>query len=83
MNMAFPTYHGTPQKIRLHLCMSLLAYLFISMRYNEVHKSEESISLPSTVDIMKDIMVALVASWKMVNERLNFKSEKKERRERS
>ena len=45
------------------------------MIYNEIHKTEESISLPSTVDIMKDIMVVFAASGKKVNERLNFKSE--------
>jgi hypothetical protein len=55
--------------------MSLLAYLFISIIYNEIHKTEESISLPLTVNIMKDIMVVFSVSGKMVNERLNFKSE--------
>ena len=45
------------------------------MIYNETHKTEESISLPSTMDIMKDIMVVFAAIGKKVNERLNFKSE--------
>ena len=51
--------------------MSLLAYLFLSLIYNEIHKTEESVSLPSTVDIM----VVYAARGKKVNERLDFKSE--------
>jgi hypothetical protein len=44
--------------------MSLLAYLFLSLIYNEIHRAKESISLPSTVDIMKDIMVVYAANGK-------------------
>ena len=44
--------------------MSLLAYLFLSLIYNEIHKTEESVSLRSTVDIMKDIMVVYAANEK-------------------
>ena len=75
MDIAFPIYHRTPQKIRVHMFMSLLAYLFLSLIYNEIHKTEESISLPSTVDIMKDIMVVYAANERKVSGRLDFKSE--------
>ena len=75
MDMAFPLYHRTPQKIRVHMFMSLLAYLFLSLIYNEIHRAKESISLPSTVDIMKDIMVVYAANGKKVMGRLDFKSE--------
>ena len=75
MDMAFPLYHRTPQKIRVHMFMSLLAYIFLSLIYNEIHRAKESISLPSTVDIMKDIMVVYAANGKKVMGRLDFKSE--------
>ena len=75
MDIAFPIYHRTPQKIRVHMFMSLLAYLFLSLIYNEIHKTEESVSLPSTVDIMKDIMVVYAANERKVSGRLDFKSE--------
>jgi transposase len=75
MGIAFPVYHRTPQKIRVHMFMSLLAYLFLSLIYNEMHRTEKSVSLPSTVDVMKDIMVVYAARGKKVSERLDFKSE--------
>ena len=75
MGIAFPIYHRTPQKIRVHMFMSLLAYVFLSLIYNEMHKTEDSISIPSTIDVMKDIMVVYFANKKKVNERLDFKSE--------
>ena len=75
MGIAFPVYHRTPQKIRVHMFMSLLAYLFLSLIYNEMHRTEKSVTLPSTIDIMKDIMVVYAAKGKKVNESLDFKSE--------
>lgn len=75
MDMAFPLYHRTPQKIRVHMFMSLLAYLFLSLIYNEIHRAKEIVSLPSTVDIMKDIMVVYAANKRKVIGRLDFKSE--------
>ena len=55
--------------------MSLLAYLFLSLIYNEIHRAKEIVSLPSTVDIMKDIMVVYAANKRKVIGRLDFKSE--------
>ena len=75
MDIASPIYHRTPHKIRVHMFMSILAYLFLSLIYNEIHRARESVSLPSTVDIMKDVMVVYAARGKKVNERLDFKSE--------
>ena len=46
-----------------------------SSGYNEIHKTEESVSLPSTVDIMKDIIVVYAANERKVSGRLDFKSE--------
>ena len=75
MGIAFPVYHRTPQKIRVHMFMSLLSYLFLSLIYNEMHRAEEGVTLPSTIDIMKDIMVVYAAKGKKVKESLDFKSE--------
>ena len=55
--------------------MPLLAYLFLSLIYNEIHRAKESISPPSTVDITKEIMVVYAANGKKVMGRLDFKSE--------
>ena len=37
MGIAFPVYHWTPQKIRVHMFFSLMAYLFLALIYNEIH----------------------------------------------
>ena len=71
----FPLYHRTPQKIRVHMFMSLPACLFLPLIYNEIHKTEESVSLLSTVDIMKDIIFVYAANEKKVSGRLFFNSE--------
>ena len=74
MGIAFPVYHRTPQKIRVHMFLSLMAYLFLALIYNEIRKSGGSVSLQSTIEIMKDIMVVYAARGKKVIERLDFKS---------
>ena len=74
MGIAFPIYHWTPQKIKVHMFLSLMAYLFLALIYNEIHRYRE-ISLASTVEIMKDIMVVYAARGKKVIEKLDFKSE--------
>ena len=74
MDIAFPIYHWTPQKIKVHMFLSLMAYLFLALIYNEIRRYRE-ISLASTVEIMKDIMVVYAARGKKVIEKLDFKSE--------
>ncbi len=75
MDIAFPVYHWTPQKIRVHMLMSMIAYLFLALIYNEMHRSVDEISLQSTAEAMKDIMVVYAARGKTVRSRLDFKSE--------
>ncbi|MEM3290960.1 MAG: hypothetical protein QW046_05535 [Candidatus Micrarchaeaceae archaeon] len=65
MDIAFPVYHWTPQKIRMHMFMSLLSYLFLSLIYNEMHRSDSTMSLASMVENMKDIMVVYAARKKL------------------
>ena len=64
MDIQFPRYHGTPHKIRVPTFISFLAYLLLSLIYNEIHKAKERVSLLSTLDIVKDIMIIYAASGK-------------------
>jgi len=74
MNIAFPIYHWTPQKIRVHMFFSLMAYLFLSLVYNEIHRVDESVSLISTMEYMKDINLIYAANGKQVTEKIECKS---------
>ncbi|MEM4115194.1 MAG: hypothetical protein QXP59_04210 [Saccharolobus sp.] len=75
MDIPFPVYHWIPQKIKVHMLMSMLAYLFLTLIYIEIHKSVNAISLASPVDVLKDIMVVYAARGKTVKGKLDFKSE--------
>ena len=46
--------------------LTMLAYLFLTLIYNEMHGGADEISLESTEDIMKDIMVVYAARGKTV-----------------
>jgi len=74
MGIAFPVYHWTPQKIRVHMFFSLMAYLFLSLIYNEIHRADESVSLISTMEYMKDINLIYAANGKHVTEKIECKS---------
>lgn len=74
MDIAFPVYHWTEQKIKVHMFFSLMAYLFLALIYNEVHAGSEEISLISTIDYMKDININYAMIGKKIVTRLEFKS---------
>jgi len=74
MNIAFPIYHWTPQKIRVHMFFSLMAYLFLSLMYNEIHREDESVPLISTMEYLKDINIIYAANGKMVTRKIECKS---------
>jgi len=74
MGIAFPLYHWTPQKIRVHMFFSLMAYLFLSLVYSEIHREDESASLISTMEYMKDINLIYAANGKQVTEKIECKS---------
>lgn len=67
--------HWTPQKIRVHMFFSLMAYTFLSLIYDAVHASDENISLISTMDYLKDISTNYAVRGKSVLSKLEFKSE--------
>ncbi|MEM0141724.1 MAG: transposase, partial [Thermoplasmatales archaeon] len=75
MDPAFPLYHWTPHKISVHMFMSLLSYLFLSLIYNRMHRSDSTMAIVSMAKNMKDIMVVYAARGKTVRSRLDFKSE--------
>ncbi|MHB8561621.1 MAG: transposase, partial [Thermoplasmataceae archaeon] len=75
VDMAFPLYHWTPQKIRVHMFFSLMAYLFLALIYNEIHSHDESVSLISTMEYMKDINLNYAARGKSVTVRMECKSD--------
>lgn len=66
MDSAFPVYHWTPHKIKVHMFFSLMAYLFLALIYNEIHPENESISLISVRDCLKDININYAARGKSV-----------------
>ncbi|MHB1648154.1 MAG: IS1634 family transposase [Cuniculiplasma sp.] len=73
MSIAFPLYHWTPQKIKVHMFMSLLAYLFLSLLYNRIMKETDEISLISTQDILKGIRVQYIIDGKDVKKTIDAK----------
>ena len=75
VDMAFPLYHWTPQKIRVHMFFSLMAYLFLALIYNEIHSRDESVSLISTMGYMKDINLNYAARGKSVTVKMECKSD--------
>jgi transposase len=75
VDMAFPLYHWTPHKIRVHMFFSLMAYLFLALIYNEIHSHDESVSLISTMGYMKDINLNYAARGKSVTVKMECKSD--------
>lgn len=73
--IAFPVYHWTPRKIKVHMFFSLMAYLFLSLIYNTVHANNKDISLISTLDYLKDININYAIRGKDVISKIEFKSD--------
>ena len=64
MNIAFPIHHWTPQKTKVHIFMSLLAYLFLAIIYNRMRSVDEHVSLVSEMDIFNFFRVQYILSGK-------------------
>ena len=75
MDIAFPVYHWTPQKIRVHMFFSLMAYLFLALIYNEIHSVDDSVSLISIRDYLRDININYAASGRSVTWKIECKSD--------
>ena len=76
--IAFPLYQWTPQKIKVHMFFSLIAYLFLALIYNYAHAIDNDISLVSTIDYLKDINVNYAIKGREIISKLEFKSNKSE-----
>ena len=71
MDIAFPIYHWTPQKIKVHMFMSLLAYLFLALIYNRMRSVDERVSLVSARDILNSVRIQYILSGKEVTKKID------------
>ena len=71
MDIAFPKYHWTPQKIKVHMFMSLLAYLFLALIYNRMRSVDERVSLVSAMDILNSVRIQYILSGKEVTKKID------------
>ena len=68
-----PEYHWTPQKIRVHMLFSHIAYLFLSLIYNEI---KDVTSLTSTIDVLKTIRITFLMRNKEVRKTVTSQDER-------
>ncbi len=73
--IAFPLYHWTPQKIKVHMFFSLMAYLFLALIYNEIHRNSKAASLISTISYLRDININYAIKGKSVTTKIECKSD--------
>ncbi|MGC8514565.1 MAG: IS1634 family transposase [Thermoplasmata archaeon] len=52
-----PEYHWTPQKIKVHMLFSHIAYLFLALIYNRI---SDITSLASSIDVLKTIRITFL-----------------------
>ncbi|MCL4325917.1 MAG: hypothetical protein M1481_03720 [Candidatus Thermoplasmatota archaeon] len=76
MEMAFPVYHWTVEKIGVHMIFSFIAYMFLALIYKEIEKRYESVSpiLISTIGCLNDINLIYAAKGKRITKKLECKS---------
>ncbi|EQD75651.1 transposase-like protein, partial [mine drainage metagenome] len=73
-NLASPVYHWTPQKIRVHMFFSYLAYLFLALLYNRIKSWIDTVSLTSAMDILDRIKIVYAARGLKMVKRVDVKS---------
>ena len=54
---------------------SLMAYLFLALIYNEIHRNSKTASLISTIDYLKDININYAIKGKIVTTKIECKSD--------
>ncbi len=64
MRKTFQEYHWTPQKIKVHMFFSHIAYLFLALIH---YRIRDSVSLASTTEVLKTIRITMLARGKSVN----------------
>ncbi|MGC8585766.1 MAG: IS1634 family transposase, partial [Thermoplasmata archaeon] len=71
LDLASPIYHWTPEKIRVHMFLSYLAYLFLSLIYNEARNIDESISLENVLDRLLSVNIIYMTDGKKEKKIIN------------
>lgn len=71
LDLASPIYHWTPEKIRVHMFLSYLAYLFLSLIYNEARNIDESISLENVLDHLLSVNIIYMTDGKKEKKIIN------------
>ncbi|MGC8996242.1 MAG: hypothetical protein ACP5JT_06195 [Thermoplasmata archaeon] len=71
LNLASPIYHWTSDKIRVHMFLSYLAYLFLSLIYNEARNIDESISLENVLDRLLSVNIIYMTDGKKEKKIIN------------
>ena len=69
--LASPVYHWTPQKIRVHMFFSYLAYLFLALIYNMVRKIHPQVSLASLQGLISTVRLQYMIAGKEVKKKLD------------
>ena len=75
-DLASPVYHWTPQKIRVHILFSHLAYLFLALIYNRARKVDDRVSLSSVLDVIWKVRLQYTVRGKEVKKKLDSRDPK-------
>ncbi len=73
-DLASPVYHWTPQKIRVHMFYSYLAYMFLALIYNRIKAISETVSLVSVQDLLGQVRIQYIISGKEVRKKLDSRN---------
>ncbi len=73
-DLASPVYHWTPQKIRVHMFFSYLAYMFLALIYNRIRSITETVSLVSVQDLLRQVRIQYIISGKEVRKKLDSRN---------
>ncbi len=73
LDIASPIYHFTPEKIRVHMFFSLLAYLFLALLYNKL-KEIEGISLVNVPEYLSNIRAIYIISGNVIKRKIDSKN---------
>ena len=75
VDMAFPLYHWTPQKIRVHMFFSLMAYLFLALM-RMILKPVMELYLTTVLEVVSTIKIVYITRKKNVNVKLTSGDER-------
>ena len=78
MGIAFPVYHWTPQKIRVHMFFSLIAYLFLTL-IRIIIKPVMELYLTTVMEVISTINIVYMTRGKSVSVRLSSGDERAQR----